>query len=60
MDIMLIKHKVFFLCVYIMQDIHYSSNKCLLNASYILGNEVGHGDLAEGKVLTFLLGGEAR
>lgn len=55
---MLVKHKVFFLCVYIMQGIHYSSNKCLLNASYILGNEVGHGDLAEGKVLS--CGGEAR
>lgn len=56
-DIMLIKHKVLFLCVYIMQYIHYSSNKCLLNALYILliGTDLGFGDLAEGKVLSWSL-----
>lgn len=62
MDILFIEHKVLFLCVYIMQCIHYSSNKYLLNASYVLGTALGPGDLAEGKLpflkLTFLGGGD--
>lgn len=54
MDILFIEHRVLFLCVYIMQCIHYSSNKYLLNASYILGTALGPWDLAEGKIPTFL------
>lgn len=54
MDILFVEHRVLFLCVYIMQSIHYSSNKYLLNASYILDIALGPWDLAEGKVSTFL------
>lgn len=54
MDVLFIEHKVLFLCVYIMQFIHYSSNKYLLDASYMLGIALGPGDLAEGKILTVL------
>ena len=42
------------MCGYIMKSIYSSSNKYLLNASYILGTALGPGDLAEGKVPTFL------
>ena len=54
MGILFTEHKVLFLCVYIMQFIHYSCNKYLLDASYMLGTALGPGDLAEGKILTVL------